>query len=56
MPAGAEPIALLCIGPVQAFYDEPMLQQERWAQRCALDDLLFENQWGQPLGGADPQR
>src|SRR5665647_2762874 len=29
MPAGAEPIALLCIGPVQAFYDEPMLQQER---------------------------
>ena len=46
MPAGAEPIALLCIGPVHAFYEEPMLQQERWAKRCALDDLLFENTWG----------
>src|SRR5512133_571651 len=30
MPAGAEPIALLCIGPVHAFYEEPMLQKERW--------------------------
>ena len=49
MPAGAEPIALLCIGPVHAFYEEPMLQQERWAKRCPLDDLLFEDRWGQPL-------
>ena len=49
MPAGAEPIALLCIGPVQAFYDEPMLQQEHWAKRCPLDDLIFEDAWGQPL-------
>jgi 5,6-dimethylbenzimidazole synthase len=49
MPAGAEPIALLCIGQVPAFYDEPMLQKERWAQRCPLDDLLFEDGWGQPL-------
>ena len=43
MPEGAAPIALLCIGPVHAFYEEPMLQQERWSKRCALDDLLFEN-------------
>ena len=50
MPAGAEPIALRCIGPVHAFYEEPMLQQPRWAQRCPLDDLLFEDRWGQPLG------
>ena len=49
MPAGAQPIALLCIGPVPAFYDDPMLQQERWAQRCPLDDLLFEDRWGQAL-------
>lgn len=50
MPAGAEPVALLCIGPVHHFYEEPMLQQQRWAQRCALDDVLFEDTWGQPLG------
>jgi 5,6-dimethylbenzimidazole synthase len=47
MPAGAEPIALLCIGPVPAFYEEPMLQQQRWASRAPLDDLLFEDAWDQ---------
>lgn len=52
MPAGAEPIALLCIGPVHAFYEEPMLQQERWARRCDLDTLIFEDAWGHPL--SDP--
>jgi len=58
MPAGAEPIALLCIGPVHAFYEEPMLQHERWARRSALDDLLFEDAWGQALGnpGSEPVR
>ena len=50
LPEGAQPIAILCIGPVPAFYDEPMLQQERWAQRCPLDDLLFEDHWGNGLG------
>ena len=49
MPSGADPIALLCIGPVHGFYEEPMLQQERWAERCPLDDLLFEDTWGRPL-------
>lgn len=49
MPVGAEPVALLCIGPVHAFYEEPMLQKERWAKRRPLDDLIFEDTWGQPL-------
>lgn len=55
MPAGAEPIALLCIGPVHAFYEEPMLQKERWAKRCPLDELLFEDAWGQALGQPVPK-
>lgn len=46
LPAGAEPIALLCLGPVQAFYDQPMLQRERWAQRAPLESLVFDNTWG----------
>ncbi|MDO9505893.1 5,6-dimethylbenzimidazole synthase [Hydrogenophaga sp.] len=50
MPDGAEPIALLCIGPVHDFYEEPMLQGQRWASRCALDDVLFEDTWEHPLG------
>jgi 5,6-dimethylbenzimidazole synthase len=37
----------LCIGPVPAFYEEPMLQQQRWASRVPLDDLLFEDAWDQ---------
>ena len=27
MPEGAEPVALLCIGPVHRLYDQPMLEQ-----------------------------
>ena len=52
MPEGATPIALLCVGPGHVFYEEPMLQRERWARRGALDDLLFENVWGQPLAAS----
>lgn len=52
MPPGAEPLAVLCIGPVDGFYEEPMLQKERWAARCALDDLIFEDSWGQAIAPA----
>ena len=47
MPAGAEPIALLCLGPVAGYYSEPMLQQERWARRAALAGLVYDDLWGQ---------
>jgi 5,6-dimethylbenzimidazole synthase len=50
MPEGAEPVALLCIGPVHCFYEKPMLEQQRWAQRAALEHVLFEDAWGQPMG------
>lgn len=43
MPEGSHPIAILCLGPVDAFYDEPMLQAERWAQRAPLADMLLED-------------
>lgn len=46
LPSGAEPIALLCLGPVTAFYDQPMLQQLDWAHREALPDLVFDDAWG----------
>ncbi len=48
LPDGAEPIALLCLGPVPAFYAKPMLAQEGWAERAPLSDMVFDNQWGQP--------
>ena len=57
MPQGSKPIALLCLGPVHAFYDQPMLQAEKWARRAALSDMVFEDGWGQlptPVAGDAP--
>lgn len=48
MPAGSHPVAILCLGHVARFYDRPMLEQERWAERRELDALLFENDWNTP--------
>ncbi|WP_444813028.1 5,6-dimethylbenzimidazole synthase [Variovorax fucosicus] len=48
LPEGAEPIALLCLGPVHDFYEEPMLQRERWARREPLSALVFDECWGRP--------
>jgi 5,6-dimethylbenzimidazole synthase len=42
LPSGARPLGLLCLGPVPAFYDRPMLEQEGWRQRRPLQDLLME--------------
>ena len=46
MPAGAKPIAILCLGQVAAFYVKPMLEQQGWASRQALSDLHFVDRWG----------
>ncbi|MFJ4144671.1 5,6-dimethylbenzimidazole synthase [Pseudomonas sp. NPDC089734] len=46
MPAGAKPLAILCLGPVKEFYPAPMLVLEGWAQARPLNELLYENQWG----------
>jgi len=45
MPSGARPAAILCIGHVERFYDEPMLESEGWARRRPQDECVFENRW-----------
>jgi len=45
MPEGSWPIAILCIGHVDEFYDKPMLVSEKWAKARSLDELVFENSW-----------
>jgi len=45
MPPGSKPVAVLCLGPVQAFYPAPMLVQEGWAQVRPLSELLFQDRW-----------
>lgn len=47
LPEGSHPIAILCLGPVEAFYDKPMLEVEEWAKPAALASMLFEDAWGQ---------
>lgn len=47
MPAGAKPVAVLCLGPVTEFYPAPMLVMENWAEARPLSDMLYENQWGE---------
>lgn len=45
MPPDAHPLAILCIGHVDAFYDEPMLLQQGWDTRRPLDHLVMFNGW-----------
>ncbi len=46
MPIGAKPVAILCLGHVEAFYPKPMLELEGWAKRQKLQDMVYENVWG----------
>ncbi|MBR0568033.1 5,6-dimethylbenzimidazole synthase [Azoarcus sp. L1K30] len=45
MPEGACPVAVLCIGHVEAFYPKPMLEIEKWAERMPIEAVLSENVW-----------
>lgn len=47
MPADSYPAAVLCIGHVDEFYSKPMLEQAGWDTRRGLDEILYENSWGQ---------
>ncbi|MDH5599823.1 MAG: 5,6-dimethylbenzimidazole synthase [Gammaproteobacteria bacterium] len=46
IPEDGKPVAILCVGHVDNFYDKPMLEKENWAKRQELDTVIFENQWG----------
>jgi 5,6-dimethylbenzimidazole synthase len=45
MPAGAEPIAILCLGPVPDFPDRPVLEIEHWTSARPLPEFVSENGW-----------
>lgn len=56
IPEDASPVAILCLGEVDHFYSEPMLQQEGWIQPASLDDVLMENGWDAVKAGAAHDR
>ena len=47
MPADAEPVAILCLGPVPEFPDRPALELDGWAVARPLSEFVCENRWGQ---------
>jgi 5,6-dimethylbenzimidazole synthase len=46
MPAGAKPVAILCLGHVEAFYTAPMLELEGWTRGSPLATLVYRDAWG----------
>ncbi len=45
MPEGSKPIAILCLGHVEEFYPQPMLELENWAKAKPLNEFVSENSW-----------
>jgi 5,6-dimethylbenzimidazole synthase len=45
MPEGAEPIAVLCLGPVPQFPDRPELEIVGWTTARPLDELVYTDTW-----------
>jgi 5,6-dimethylbenzimidazole synthase len=45
MPADAEPVAILCLGPVPQFPDRPALEVDEWAFGRPLAEFVSENSW-----------
>ena len=45
MPADAEPVAILCLGPVPDFPDRPALELDNWAFARPLEEFVSENGW-----------
>ena len=50
LPPGSTPVGILCIGQVDAYYEQPMLAQTGWAARTPLHTLVFDDEWGTPTG------
>ncbi|TQK29131.1 5,6-dimethylbenzimidazole synthase [Arthrobacter sp. SLBN-53] len=46
MPEDAEPVAILCLGPVPDFPDRPALEIDQWTYGRPLSDFVSENGWG----------
>ncbi|OBJ76437.1 5,6-dimethylbenzimidazole synthase [Mycobacterium gordonae] len=48
MPADAEPVAILCVGPVPEFPDRPALELDGWTSARPLREFVSENRWQTP--------
>ena len=46
MPAGARPVAVLCLGHVPEFYPRPMLEMTQWRDGRRLASVVHTDYWG----------
>lgn len=46
LPPHINPIGLICLGPVAAFPEAPVLEQVGWGSRIPLEDLVYYERWG----------
>jgi 5,6-dimethylbenzimidazole synthase len=48
MSESGYPIAVLCLGHMERFYDRPMLEMAGWDSQRPLADRVFQDRWGSP--------
>lgn len=46
IPPHIEPVALLSIGYTDQYPDKPILELANWEKRRLMDELIFEDKWG----------
>lgn len=44
-PPGAEPVAILCLGPVPDFPEQPELERDQWTVGRPLAEFVSANRW-----------
>jgi 5,6-dimethylbenzimidazole synthase len=54
MPEGSRPVAVLCLGHVDAFYPRPMLEEVGWARRFNLESMVTTDYWSGSTDEAVP--
>ena len=54
IPADIAIVAYLCVGFIERAYPRPELEVKRWAKRLPLEDLIFEDSWGNRTCSASP--
>lgn len=47
LPETVVPVAYLCLGHVAELHKVPELQTAGWQERLPLEDLIFQDRWGQ---------
>ena len=48
IPETVLPVAYLCVGYPRAFLGEPELQRRGWATQLPMNQMIFEERWGNP--------